>query len=1065
RNEYCITWQNGYVIHWRRLDSTGANIGSEMVLSDNSSGHHFSVVCYNSVQHEYLIEYVVWMADDSAQVRVLRVDAATGNQIGSPIWLYSTGGVSTTGGIRVAYSPTSNSYLATYEAYSEGGIVYGQILNSTGNPVGSNFRISTTSQLYSRNPAIAWNSASNEYMVTYQGYITAPSWDYWGQRIRASDGALLGSNLAITTTHDIGGGGVAYDPVMNRYLVVYEAGGDSPWGQFVSSTPTLIGSRFAIGGGDFVGWGPSVCWDSSKKEFLVTWSASLSGSNFGRRISETGSCIGETFRNNGNWIGIGNWPPAPVYNSVNDEFLIHWYNSYAYVLVRRYKTYAPPPMPVVNFAAASGDGQVSLTWTNPTVGPFTGTMIRYSTTGYPISPTDGTLVVDKAGSAGANDSYIHTGRTNGVTYYYTAFGHDATPMYSSPNYAYAIPTAFICFSDAFSYADGNLNGNGGWAGSAGANIAIVGQTVKIIGGATLQDAVRLVSCGDGGTGYINVDIKVQAGVGVDYMWDLWIDDATGLNLARWYGAGTTARGRIGATTSVTATMNLTGGWDDLKVKINPYNNTTEFFFNGSSIGVLDHGQTGAGNYVGKLRFTRGTSTAANGNYLFFDNLVIGDVDTTPPAPITNFVATRGDTQNILSWTNPSTDDFTGTMIRYSTTGFPISQTDGTLVIDKAGTPGAGDNYTHTGLTNGTTYYYSAFTHDGIPNYSSAVNASATPTSGAATLNNSTFDADANGWTLSVWRASTAYGYGTMDWTNGVGNPGGGIRCIGTGASDNTDRCTREGGEMTKTISTVGYQNVQVSYDLRVNTLGANNTGAGSGSCGVDHNLIDEQITAYYSTNGGSSWTEAEYLLRSSLLASYQTYGTRTVDLTGVPAVNNNASFALKFRWQVNSGSDIADLDNIVVTAIAQGDITPPGPVTGFTATGGDTQNSLSWTNPTDPDFTGTKIMFKTTGYPTGPADGTQCYNGVGTSYNHIGLTNGATYYYAAYAYDEVPNYSTAAQSSVTPADVTAPGNVTSFTATSGDTQNSLSWVNPGDVDFAGVKIMFKTTGYPTGPTD
>ncbi|MDO8586545.1 MAG: hypothetical protein Q7T82_05850, partial [Armatimonadota bacterium] len=47
RNEYCITWQNGYVIHWRRLDSTGANIGSEMVLSDNSSGHHFSVVCYN----------------------------------------------------------------------------------------------------------------------------------------------------------------------------------------------------------------------------------------------------------------------------------------------------------------------------------------------------------------------------------------------------------------------------------------------------------------------------------------------------------------------------------------------------------------------------------------------------------------------------------------------------------------------------------------------------------------------------------------------------------------------------------------------------------------------------------------------------------------------------------------------------------------------------------------------------------------------------------------------------------------------------------------------------------
>ena len=51
RNEYCMTWQNGYVIKWRRLDSTGAVLGSEYALADGvTQGHHCSMVCYNSAE-------------------------------------------------------------------------------------------------------------------------------------------------------------------------------------------------------------------------------------------------------------------------------------------------------------------------------------------------------------------------------------------------------------------------------------------------------------------------------------------------------------------------------------------------------------------------------------------------------------------------------------------------------------------------------------------------------------------------------------------------------------------------------------------------------------------------------------------------------------------------------------------------------------------------------------------------------------------------------------------------------------------------------------------------------
>ena len=38
------------------------------------------------------------------------------------------------------------------------------------------------------------------------------------------------------------------------------------------------------------------------------------------------------------------------------------------------------------------------------------------------------------------------------------------------------------------------------------------------------------------------------------------------------------------------------------------------------------------------------------------------------------------------------------------------------------------------------------------------------------------------------------------------------------------------------------------------------------------------------------------------------------DLSGVSACNNNPSFGLRFRWQVNTTSDHGKLDNIKVTA-------------------------------------------------------------------------------------------------------------------------------------------------------
>jgi len=95
------------------------------------------------------------------------------------------------------------------------------------------------------------------------------------------------------------------------------------------------------------------------------------------------------------------------------------------------------------------------------------------------------------------------------------------------------------------------------------------------------------------------------------------------------------------------------------------------------------------------------------------------------------------------------------------------------------------------------------------------------------------------------------------------------------------------------------------------------------------------------------------------------------------------------------------------------DTTPPTNIT-LTATPGDTVVLLQWTQPPETDFAGVRLMRRTGGYPTGPFDGTLVYQGLATNFLNTALTNGVTYYYAAYAYDTHANFASGALAFATP---------------------------------------------------
>jgi len=370
------------------------------------------------------------------------------------------------------------------------------------------------------------------------------------------------------------------------------------------------------------------------------------------------------------------------------------------------------------------------------------------------------------------------------------------------------------------------------------------------------------------------------------------------------------------------------------------------------------------------------------------------MDVTPPSPLVSFDGLAGDTTAQLSWTNPMTTDFAGTTIRYSSTSYPTTPAHGSPVPNGndgrfTGTPGSGASFTHSGIRNGTTYFYSAFAYDEVPNYSSAAHASVIPTDAAPPGPVVAFVAQRGNEQIA------------LSWTNPLDRD-----FIGTVVR----------------FSTTLYPSTPTAGWPVPN--GGNGRFPGSpGAAGIfTHTGLSNGTTYYY------------------------------------------AAFAYD------------EVPNYSLASNAQGtpdDVVPPGPVTGLVAWSGDGEALLSWTNPSSADFSTTTVRYATTDFPSWPSDGIPVENGSGGvfsgtpgsvgSFTHAGLTNGTTYYYSAFASDASNNYASAAQASATPADTLAPAAVTQFQVAAGDTQIGLTWKNPSDADFAGTVVRFSTTSMPTGP--
>jgi hypothetical protein len=282
----------------------------------------------------------------------------------------------------VAYNSTDNEYLVVWEGddntaplvdgESE---IFGQRINAaTGAEVGTNdFRISDMGpngnpNYDAWNPAVAYNSTDNEYLVVWYGYDdTAPLvlWEseIFGQRINAATGAEVGTNDFRIS--DMGPDGndiydawhpaVAYNSTDNEYLVVWYGYDDTAplvfdefeiFGQRINAaTGAEVGiNDFRIsdmgpdGNTDYDARYPAVAYNSTDNEYLVVWYGDDSTASlvlwedeiFGQRINAaTGAEVGTNDFRISDMGPDGDdsydaYYPAVAYNSTDNEYLVVW---------------------------------------------------------------------------------------------------------------------------------------------------------------------------------------------------------------------------------------------------------------------------------------------------------------------------------------------------------------------------------------------------------------------------------------------------------------------------------------------------------------------------------------------------------------------------------------------------------------------------------------------------------------------------------------------------------------------------------------------------------------------
>ncbi|MFC2004634.1 fibronectin type III domain-containing protein, partial [Chloroflexota bacterium] len=751
---------------------------------------------------------------------------------------------------------------------------------------------------------------------------------------------------------------------------------------------------------------------------------------------------------------------------------------------------ATPPAAPTGLIATPGDSQVTLDWDDNSEGDLAGYNVYRGLTSGNYTQVNPSLVV--------TSNYTDTGRSNGATYYYAVTAVDnytAESGYSNEASAAPMAPPQTVLSDGFesgTFANWDGNGATDWT-AANYNSYIGSWAARHNSGNTYLTTDDLdTSSADNitisfwfqvgsltkgptyvqiynGTSYNTLhDLFVYPGVvatSTYYQYSENISDSQYFRSdfrLRFDGSSSTTDVYIDEvliTMGVMPPVEPTGlvatagdeevslDWNDnVETDLDGYNvyrgltsgNYTKI--NGSLVSTSNYTDTGLTNDITYYYVV--TAVDLGSNESAYSNEDSAAPANAPPSPPTGLAATAGDFEVDLDWSDNTEPDLDGyNVYRSLTTGTGYSKINVSLVSTS--------NYTDTGLSNNTTYYYVVTAVDNLSAESDYSNedsvvpniAPAAPTGLIATagdeqvsLNwNDNSEADLDGYNIfrglssgnytkieSLWATSNYTDTGlTNDITyyyavTAVDNV--------TAESDYSDEATATPGDPppaapTGLVATPGDK--QASLDWNDN---------GEGDL--------DGYNVYRSLTSGSDYDK----INGSLLTTSNYTDTGLTD-------------GETYYYVVTAVDTLANESGYSDEANATPTDPPPAAPTNLVANPGDKQVSLGWDDNTEGDLDAYNIYR---GLISG--NYTQIESlWSSSSYTDTGLTGGETYYYAVTAVDLGSHESsTSNETSATPTDP-PPAAPTTLVATAGNTQVSLGWDENTEDDLDAYNIYRGTT--------
>jgi hypothetical protein len=424
-----------------------------------------------------------------------------------------------------------------------------------------------------------------------------------------------------------------------------------------------------------------------------------------------------------------------------------------------------------------------------------------------------------------------------------------------------------------------------------------------------------------------------------------------------------------------------------------------------------------------------------------------------PGVVTNFHADGGwDGKVYLHWTNPTDADYKSTLIVRKEGSPSESQSDGTTVYWYNGT-----KLLDTNVTNGKTYYYTAWAFDTLGLASEPVNTYASPQkvsnveglnavagNGKVTLSWDTIRAGLE--SVLVVARTDRYPAGPSDGT--VVYWYSGTTCVLKNLANGTKYYYGVyAQDYGKTFATGVYISIiPGSYQQPANVTIAGEGGKMNGSWSNPSTsdywatLMMRRTDQYPAAPGDGDvryWYNGESFTDTGLSSNqsyyYQLYSH-----------NGNYNFSPGIGGKVNLANEYTEnVSDITIKPSFQ-------------------SVKLSWSNPTGSQYQATLVVRRSDRYPTAPGDGVVRYWYNGSSCIDSGLEDGKTYYYAFYAHDNHLNFAPGMVATVRTGTF---NNVILSSATAANGSITIRWSNPDDLGYQATIVVKRKDRLPTGPLD